>query len=88
MDNVKPTKACEVYSYDCIMMQVSHFPIHCYIADILQVFSGHQPYHGLRTKIAVIDAKMRGGRTVLPVRRHPAGRTTTSVKGNRTVPVG
>lgn len=39
---------------------MSHVPIQCYITDILQVFSGHQPYHSLRTEIAVIGAKMRG----------------------------
>ncbi|KAG1906274.1 kinase-like domain-containing protein, partial [Suillus fuscotomentosus] len=45
MDDIKPTKACDIYSYGCIMMQV---------------FSGRQPYHNIRNSIAVMGAKMRG----------------------------
>ncbi|KAG1868007.1 kinase-like domain-containing protein, partial [Suillus tomentosus] len=47
MDDVKPTdlKACDIYSYGCIMMQV---------------FSGRQPYHNISRYLAVMVAKMQG----------------------------
>ncbi|KAG2033156.1 kinase-like domain-containing protein [Suillus americanus] len=41
----KPTKACDVYSYGCIMMQV---------------FSGHQPYRHIKSIYAVMSAMSRG----------------------------
>ncbi|KAG2151172.1 kinase-like domain-containing protein [Suillus bovinus] len=45
MGIIKPTKACDVWSYSCIMMQV---------------FSGRQPYHNVQNAIAVFWSKTRG----------------------------
>ncbi|KAG2352496.1 kinase-like domain-containing protein, partial [Suillus spraguei] len=45
MNDTKPTKACDIYSYGCVVMQV---------------FSRCQPYHGIMSSFAVLNAKMQG----------------------------
>jgi serine/threonine protein kinase len=56
----KPTKAGDVYSYGCIMMRVRcMFSFKCH-ADIMQVFSGRQPYAHCTNALAVMRAIVTG----------------------------
>jgi serine/threonine protein kinase len=55
------TKASDVYSYGCVMMQVRcvlSFKSH--IADMMQVFSGYQPYANITSILAVMGALQKG----------------------------
>jgi serine/threonine protein kinase len=57
----KPTKAVDIYSYGCIMMQVgcvASFKYH--VANTMQVFSGNQPYAHITSAVHVIAALARG----------------------------
>ncbi|KAG2060086.1 kinase-like protein, partial [Suillus hirtellus] len=57
----KPTKASDIYSYGCIMMQVRRvFPFKYHDADIRQVFSGLQPYASFVEAFHVIAAVVMG----------------------------
>jgi hypothetical protein len=57
----KPTKAWDVYSYGCVMMQVCCvFSFKCHVADTMQVFSGHHPYAHIKNILAVMGAIQRG----------------------------
>jgi hypothetical protein len=57
----KPTKAWDIYAYGCIMMQVRcMFSFKCHVADIMQVFSGRQPYAGLTNTFSVMRAMQKG----------------------------
>jgi hypothetical protein len=55
------TKASDVYSYGCVMMQVRCvFSFQYHVAHIMQVFSGHQPYAHITSILAVMGALQRG----------------------------
>jgi hypothetical protein len=55
------TKAWDIYSFGCIMMQVRCiFSFKCHVADIMQVFTGNQPYAWLTNVLSVMGAMQKG----------------------------
>jgi serine/threonine protein kinase len=63
-----PTKAADIYSYDCIMLQVCCPFDSTYSTDVAQLFSGQPPYSWLMQAMHVIVARV-GGKEPFPAHR-------------------
>jgi len=63
-----PTKAADIYSYGCIMLQVCHPFDSMDSTDVAQLFSGQPPYSCLTQAMHVIAARV-GGKEPFPAHR-------------------
>lgn len=57
---IMPTKAADIYSYGCIMLQVRCPSNFMCSTDVVQLLSGLQPYSWLRQAIHVMRARVDG----------------------------